>query len=669
MTDSDITTGFIKSERRLGKNKLFAEIYSPQKTGDQPQNFLTSDKPPLIFVGGVFDGSWIFSNHAKYIASVGKRTVCALNLKGQYQNKCPNISKLRLEDYLEDIDDSIKALGFEKFILAGYSIGGAFVLKYAQNANPEALILYDPTYPRKAAEAAQEKPPRNPPRLSPALHFIPPKNVVEEMYDESLSYGKYLKILELFRQTYASGRVYYETEIERLDIDLSKIKCPTMILAVDRRNPAFEELAKQIPQTTLAYFEGYSHGSFLASRYYEPVVKEVLNWLRSLENKTAQLKEIKIYNWYTDLNFNGGKHKMRLRYFTSWENPVVEIFSSAGTYLASVPMKKILPSPRSAGENIFEAEFNFKRTNSFHISDKPDGKTTMSTSPIDIPSPGKRYAPLMPALWLADGKFYSYDPTSEDAGVPPKYTTHFYESAGMKQKFTVHVRTPRGYNPSKKYPVAILNDGQNQYKGWGMHGGWHTDASLDWLNERGRAPEVILVAIESPQRRRNETYLPPPVGRADLYINFLADELLPILRKNFSITSSPSETAIIGASYGANNSVYAGLFRPDTFGLVGSLSFAYLPKCPIRNDMRSRQQLPFVRLYVDCGTKWAADQPNRDDSTNSTRDLINIAREKGMIENQNLLGLVFNGHYHNEIYWRKRIALCLEFLFSPAQAV
>jgi len=29
----------------------------------------------------------------------------------------------------------------------------------------------------------------------------------------------------------------------------------------------------------------------------------------------------------------------------------------------------------------------------------------------------------------------------------------------------------------------------------------------------------------------------------------------------------------------------------------------------------------------------------------------------------NLLGVVAEGHYHNEFFWRKRIGRCLEFLF------
>ncbi|MDI6756720.1 MAG: alpha/beta hydrolase-fold protein [Endomicrobiia bacterium] len=292
------------------------------------------------------------------------------------------------------------------------------------------------------------------------------------------------------------------------------------------------------------------------------------------------------------------------------------------------------------------------------------GATTTSTprESVDAPGPGKRYAPLLPDLWLLDGKFFFEKPRNI---VAPKYFSKFFQSDFMNQRFAVHVRLPRNYDPVKKYPAVVLNDGQNHYKGWGMHGGWHTDATLEYLCEAGRAPDAILIAIECPQRRRNETYLPPPIGRADLYANFLADELLPSLRKEISLTDDPKQIAIIGASYGANNSVYVGLFRPDVFGLVGSLSFAYLPKCPARADMRARQTLPFARLYADCGNKWADDQPRRDDSTPSTKDLVNIAKEKGMIENENLLGLVFAGHYHNETFWRKRIGICLEFLLAP----
>jgi len=153
------------------------------------------------------------------------------------------------------------------------------------------------------------------------------------------------------------------------------------------------------------------------------------------------------------------------------------------------------------------------------------------------------------------------------------------------------------------------------------------------------------------------------MGKADRYVDFLADHLLPELRKTIAISKDPEDIGIIGASYGANCALYAGMRRPDVFGLVGSLSYAYVPQDPVRKSICALRRLPLRRWYTDCGTKWAPDQPQRDDHTGVTKDLIALALEKGMVPGRNFLGIVAEGHYHNELFWRKRIGRCLELLF------
>lgn len=623
----------MKTEVYLGQNKLFVELYLPESE---------TQKTPILFVGGVFDGSWIFRQHAEFLSDSGY-PVYAMNLRGQYKSNYKDITTLSYEDYLNDIKEVVQTFQLKEFIVSGYSMGGILAQKFIEN-NPSvrALILYDPTYSKEIANILRQHQPQNI-YLPPVMHFIPSKDIVEEMLDELLSDEEYYKFIEPFKDASASAKVYYKLEIERISVDFNKIKTPILIIAAGKENPAFEQMFK-LTNSSLFYFDGYSHGSILVSKFFKPVAESVIEWL----NSNSKTGEKKYYNWYQDPTFE--KYKTHLYYFTGWEKPVVEIYNHKGRFLTKLEMEKIAKG-RTENEFIFRCTFNLKNNNQFLLR---------YNTKIDTPSPGRFYAPLEKVLYLQDGVFYFDNPETKK---PPRYITQRYKCESLNWIFTVHIRLPRNYNENKIYPVAILNDGQNQYKGWGAYGGWHTDATLEFLSGQGRCKDVILVAVESPQRR-NEAYLPQPFGKAELYVNFLCDALLPQLRQQFSITTSPELTAIIGASYGANNSVYAGLIRPDVFGLIGSFSYAYLPRCPIRTQMRSKTQLPFKKLFISCGTKWSYDQPNRDDSTPTTKDLINIAKEKGMIERENLLGIVFNGDFHNEVYWRKRIGLCLEFLFS-----
>ncbi len=195
-----------------------------------------------------------------------------------------------------------------------------------------------------------------------------------------------------------------------------------------------------------------------------------------------------------------------------------------------------------------------------------------------------------------------------------------------------------------------------------MFGGWHTDTTAEDLMRRGRLRDIILVAVAC-HRYRNRAYLPPPTAKADLYVDFLAEEVLPLIRKRWSVIPRPEAHAIIGSSYGAVNAVYTALKRPDAFGLVGSLSYAYVKGNPQIKTIEEMSRKPFHRIYVDCGTRWSHDQPKRDDYTGITRKLISACSRKGMIHGRDLMGVVFDGHFHNEWFWRQRIGPCLRFLF------
>ncbi|MBI4179046.1 hypothetical protein HY522_06475 [bacterium] len=237
----------------------------------------------------------------------------------------------------------------------------------------------------------------------------------------------------------------------------------------------------------------------------------------------------------------------------------------------------------------------------------------------------------------------------------------------LKHRFKIHIKLPGKYAADgPPHPVCILNDGQNQWKNQGAYGGWHTDVITSRLRQKGLGRDVVLVAVESTGISRDKYYVAPPAGRCDLYVKFLADRLLPALRRKFNLSVLPDDIGIVGSSYGAHCAVYAGLKRPDVFGLVGSLSFAPAPGRPLAMRLKRMPRLPFKKIYLDCGTKWSPGRKNtRTDYTRVTVGLIRLAEAKGLVPGVQLMGLVAKGHCHNEIYWRKRIGKCMAFLFPP----
>ena len=346
------------------------------------------------------------------------------------------------------------------------------------------------------------------------------------------------------------------------------------------------------------------------------------------------------------------ERKVKLFYFTGWKKPEVRICARRGQELSRMAMERV-KAGRFHDESLFKADLPLGAGEKFYLTCR--GRE-------DRPSGGGLYEPTGKRLYLMDGEFFPHHPPR--VRHPHEYVRMEIYSRAFAHRFEVNIMLPRDYGRGAHgpYPVAVLNDGQNQWKHQGAYGGWHTDAiALDGAR-RGRCADVVLVAIVSPPRR-DSAYIPPPMGRADRYVDFVADEVLPELRKAIRISHDPGETGIIGASYGANCAVYAGMRRPDSFGLVGSLSYAYVPEDPVRKSIRSLRVLPIRRWYTDCGTRWAYDQPYHDDHTAVTRDLIALAQERGMIPGKNFLGVVAEGHFHNEVFWRKRIGRCLELLY------
>ena len=629
------TVGF---EAYAGPNRLFVE-------GARPE--METGLEPVVFVGGAFDGSWICRQQLDYWASRGRRAY-ALNLRGYSRSRARGIARLTHLDYLDDILAVRRRFRLEEAVYVGYSIGGLLVQKLAELHGARALVLYDSDWPREVARMIGERPRRDasPP---PVMNFWPDRAVVEEMLGRPASPAEFDALVSLFAQSYLSGRAYREIVIERVGIDARRVTCPVLAISVSARDRAQAALARFYGASRLI-FEGYSHGSILISRFHGPITRRVTEWMdagfprgvtRSYGFKEATVEETRA-------------NAAKLHYYSGWAEPSVRVCTRRGQELLRVPMRRVRRG-RFHDEWLFEATVPCAPGDRFYVSCR--GKE-------DRPAGRGLYDPLGRDLYLMDGEFFSAPPPAFRR--PPAYASRDVYSRGLAHHFRVNVMLPRDYGcgAGGPYPVAVLNDGQNQWKNQGAHGGWHTDTIAVDAARRGRCRDLVLVSVFS-HPRRDPAYLPPPHGRADLYVDFLADTLLPALRKELDLSTSPGDVGIIGASYGANCALYAGMRRPDAFGLVGSISFAHVPRDPVRAAMRASATLPIRRLYADCGTRWAYDQPHRDDSTGATREVLAIAAERGKTPGVDLLGIVAEGHYHNEVFWRKRIGRCLEFLFPP----
>ena len=170
----------------------------------------------------------------------------------------------------------------------------------------------------------------------------------------------------------------------------------------------------------------------------------------------------------------------------------------------------------------------------------------------------------------------------------------YYFDAIMELPFAVtkprHVRVwlPGSYDFSddKRYPVIYFSDGQNLVdRHLSAYGDWHLDRVIRDLKEEGYQ-EPILVGIDcpiDPKERCNELNPPYKVKTrrarkevsnpyGDKYVNYIADELKPLIDSLFKTLPEKENTAIGGSSMGGIMAFWGFLSRPDIFGF--SLSFS-----------------------------------------------------------------------------------------------
>ncbi len=174
-----------------------------------------------------------------------------------------------------------------------------------------------------------------------------------------------------------------------------------------------------------------------------------------------------------------------------------------------------------------------------------------------------------------------------------KYGTYYDALMDLpfaKDKRHVRVWLPEGYDPKgeKRYPVMYMSDGQNLVdKYLTKFGDWHLDRVIHDLKEEG-VVSPILVGVDCPtvdMARNNELgapYVPTkwlvrhklagmkPIG--DQFVNWVADELRPLIDSLFLTDTRLEMTGIGGSSMGGLMAWFAYLSRPDVFGF--SLSFS-----------------------------------------------------------------------------------------------
>jgi predicted alpha/beta superfamily hydrolase len=233
-----------------------------------------------------------------------------------------------------------------------------------------------------------------------------------------------------------------------------------------------------------------------------------------------------------------------------------------------------------------------------------------------------------------------------------------------------------------------MHDGQNLFNpktaSYGM--AWEIDSVLTALTSAGLVRECIVVGIWSTDLRfREYTPAKPYYGMSpaqrdslskertgqplsDEYLKFIVEELKPYIDKHYATKPTRKDTFVGGSSMGGLISLYAVLEYPKVFGGAACVSTHW--PLQVKKDASDftaamltymQAKLPHRRkpkLYFDYGTTtldaWYEPHQLQVDS---------LLKAIGYTE-RHWITRKYEGAAHNEMAWRQRVAVPLQFLLE-----
>jgi predicted alpha/beta superfamily hydrolase len=267
---------------------------------------------------------------------------------------------------------------------------------------------------------------------------------------------------------------------------------------------------------------------------------------------------------------------------------------------------------------------------------------------------------------MADWQEYTSPNGTQQSAVGNIKILKELESPELGNKRDILVYLPPSYDSSdRRYPVVYMHDGQNLFDdATSFAGEWAVDQTLESASEQGL--ECIVVGIPNSGAARTDEYSPfkdakHGGGRGDLYVDFLARTVKPLVDASFRTMAGPQYTGIAGSSMGGLISIYAFFREPTVFGFAGVMSPAlWFADGAIFKYLQSVDFAP-GRLYLDVGTN-EGDQTLR----NVTR-MRDVLLGMGYRLGWDLLIVIDEGASHNEAAWRRRLRRELQFLVGTRE--
>ncbi len=256
------------------------------------------------------------------------------------------------------------------------------------------------------------------------------------------------------------------------------------------------------------------------------------------------------------------------------------------------------------------------------------------------------------------------------SGVPVgTVTLHRFKSALLGNERRVWVYTPPGYSPTA-IPLGLLV----LFDGWLYVRVIPTPTILDNLYAEKTIPPLVAVFVDNFLRIDSRVRARELVSN-DTFARFMAEELIPWVRRNYKVITDPAHTIVGGLSAGGSGAAFVALRHPEIFGNVLSQSGAFQNEpSPDQffNDPAEREEERLVheyaaapisplRFYLEAGAyERFGNFPKGPTLLLSNRHFRDVLQAKGYTFRYT----EFPGD-HSELYWRGTLADGLIYLTQP----
>jgi len=236
--------------------------------------------PPVLFVHGMWGGSWYLRNYL-YAAAQSGWDAWAVNLRGHGESPAPDgLGRASLGDYVDDVRRCLAHLG--RPVLIGHSMGGLIAQKAAEGDDVAAAVFLTSAAPRGIFGlewGVLSRMTRYVPAMLGAQAFRVSREHADHLLLNRLGHDQRERAFSSFGAE--SGRAARELALGGIPVDPAAIRCPMLVVgaADDRITPA--PLQRRIARRYGAEYQeapGHAHMLMLEDGWERPFAG-VLSWM------------------------------------------------------------------------------------------------------------------------------------------------------------------------------------------------------------------------------------------------------------------------------------------------------------------------------------------------------------------------------------------------------